>query len=310
MVGLFIGCKGDRRTSLLIQPSSGGRTYEVLVTGPNWSAVEATAQVLRDIKMEGLPQEEEAFDVSTIVEPELNQGTRYARNLIVVSTDSTRQTETNATFEFDTYAHPQLIIHINAATTAQLKQWLADNKQAIADQLTRAEMNNGIVNLREHHNAEAEKKVEEMFRCRLWVPEDLNKMKQGNDFLWFSNDGTSGMLNICIYRYPATELTPELMLHKRDSVMQNNIEGEDENMRMTTVLRSVSFHKRNEETTEILGSRGLWEMQGDDMGGPFVSMARQEGDSVICIEGFVYAPGMNKRNLIRRLEAALYTMKI
>jgi len=51
-------------------------------------------------------------------------------------------------------------------------------------------------------------------------------------------------------------------------------------------------------------------MEGDNMGGPFVSMARSMADSVLCIEGFVYAPEMNKRNLIRRLEAALYTLKI
>ena len=302
--------RNGRHTSLLVQPSSGGRSYEVLITGPNYAAVEATAQALEDIKLEGLPHEEEAFEVSTIVAPELSQGTRYARNLIIVSTDSSHLQQVRATYELDTYAHPQMLVRLDAPSTALLRQWLTDNKQALADELTRAEMNNGISNLREHHNTQAEEIISQNFNCRLWIPEDLNKMKQGRQFLWFSNDGASGMQNICIYSYPADSLSPALMLQKRDSVMRSNIEGEQPTMHMATTLRSVTFHLRSEDDTEILGARGLWEMEGDDMGGPFVSMARQTGDSVLCIEGFVYAPEMNKRNLIRRLEAALYTLKI
>ena len=302
--------KNGRHMSMLVQPTSGGRSYEVLVTGPNHVAVEATAKALESIMLEGLPREENAFDVSTIVAPELNQGTRYARNLIVVSTDSTHLQQVSATYEIDTYAHPQIIIHIDAPSTAHLRQWLAESKQALADELTRAEMNNGISNLREHHNTHAEELIGQMFNCRLWIPEDLNKMKRGQQFLWFSNDGASGMQNICIYSYQADSLNPKMMLQKRDSVMRSNIEGEQPTMHMATTLRSVTFHMRSEVETEILGARGLWEMEGDDMGGPFVSMARQSGDSVLCIEGFVYAPEMNKRNLIRRLEATLYTLKI
>ena len=47
------------------------------------------------------------------------------------------------------------------------------------------------------------------------------------------------------------------------------------------------------------------------MGGPFVSHAQLDpsGQRVLVVEGFVYAPESNKANLIRRLEAALYTLR-
>ena len=308
---VLIGCTTKKsRPSLLTKPGSGGRSYEILVTGSNYSAVEATAQALRDIKMEGLPREEAAFEVSTIVNYELNQNTRYARNLVVVTTDSTQLLRTRFTFNLDIYAYPQLLIRIEAPSTERLKEDLADNMKTIKDEITRAEMNNAIKNLRDHHNERAEEIISSNFNCRLWIPEDLNKMKQGRHFLWFSNDGTSGMQNICIYSYAADSLSPTIMLQKRDSVMKRNIGGEQPGTYMATTLRSVSFHLRSENDTRVLGARGLWEMEGDNMGGPFVSIARSMADSVLCIEGFVYAPEMNKRNLIRRLEAALYTLKI
>ena len=49
------------------------------------------------------------------------------------------------------------------------------------------------------------------------------------------------------------------------------------------------------------------EMQNDAMGGPFVAYWKPNGKRIVVTEVFVYAPETKKRNLVRRLEAALYT---
>ena len=51
--------------------------------------------------------------------------------------------------------------------------------------------------------------------------------------------------------------------------------------------------------------RGLWEMKGDAMGGPYVMRTR--GD--VTVIGFVYAPEKKKKILIKQLEAVLSTIK-
>ena len=58
--------------------------------------------------------------------------------------------------------------------------------------------------------------------------------------------------------------------------------------------------------------RGLWRMQGDMMGGPFVSHTRldEKNHRVVVAEGFVYAPETDKRNFMRRIEAALFTLRL
>ena len=48
------------------------------------------------------------------------------------------------------------------------------------------------------------------------------------------------------------------------------------------------------------------------MGGPFVSHAQldEARQRVIVVEGFVYAPETDKRNFLRRIEAALFTLEL
>ncbi len=48
------------------------------------------------------------------------------------------------------------------------------------------------------------------------------------------------------------------------------------------------------------------------MGGPFVSHTRldEKNHRVVVAEGFVYAPETDKRNFMRRIEAALFTLRL
>ena len=56
--------------------------------------------------------------------------------------------------------------------------------------------------------------------------------------------------------------------------------------------------------------RGLWEMRKGALGGPFVSLAYPDSAQgrLLVTEGFIYSPDTNKRDLVRRMEAALRTL--
>ena len=47
------------------------------------------------------------------------------------------------------------------------------------------------------------------------------------------------------------------------------------------------------------------------MGGPFssISAVSEDGKNVVTIEGYVYAPNFGKRELIRELEAYMFSYK-
>ena len=58
--------------------------------------------------------------------------------------------------------------------------------------------------------------------------------------------------------------------------------------------------------------RGLWRLINDYMGGPYISLAELDaaGQRVVVAFGYVYAPSKNKRNLLRQVEAMVYSLKL
>ena len=60
---------------------------------------------------------------------------------------------------------------------------------------------------------------------------------------------------------------------------------------------------------DLVQTRGMWEVQNDFMGGPFVSHSfyNEDGSEIIVAEAFVYAPRFDKRQYLRQVESLLYS---
>lgn len=176
--------------------------------------------------------------------------------------------------------------------------------------LTRAEINTAMSTLRAGSNRKAESSIRHMFGWNMLIPAEIKAGKTGRNFIWLSDNRPDRMRNICVYSYSGTTLDAHRALAARDSVMRLNIPGELDGMYMQTTPGSVTAGLATEDGRTVMISRGLWEMRNDAMGGPFVSLSTIDSvnSRVIVAEAFVYAPGTNKRNLIRSAEAALYTL--
>ena len=85
-----------------------------------------------------------------------------------------------------------------------------------------------------------------------------------------------------------------------------------ENQYMSTAADYVDVKEINVKGEYAFEARGLWEMENDMMGGPFVSHARVDRPNgrVVVVEAFIYAPEKKKRDLMRQMEAALYTLNL
>lgn len=290
---LLCGCS-DRNPLL---PRSGGRPFEVLIAGDRDSAV---YQEL-DADVEGLPQSEPSFDISSIQGEDIGQALRLSHLIVKVSINPQVFTATRIRYAKNVDAEPQMVVYVGSPSEQALKADMPRLGPQLRMLLNRAELNNQILRLREKHNIKMEEEIRRLFGIDLWIPVDMTSSKKGKDFLWLSNNAPTGMQNICIY-----------LGTNRDSVMKANIKGETDAMYMATVHESVRRTREKGKSGIRLITRGLWEMEGDAMGGPFISHTLD--DSIrhreITVEGFVYAPEMKKRNLMRQLEAVLYTLKI
>ncbi len=302
---IMVGCDG-----IGLKPNSGGSPYEVLlVTGD--TAVQRIMDNVLNVPVPALPHDEPWFSVSHFAGKPSDRAVRYARCIVTVETDSALYGHTRIRYRRDVNARHQLLVSIFTPSAKVLKRDMVKLGWQLRQLIERFELNTGAESLRRNHNSDAQKAVKEMFGWNITVPQELAAMKKGKRFLWFSDNGAESSSNICVYSYPGTDLNKVRWLAMRDSIMGVNIPGERPFMHMKTEDRVPVIQRLTvEKGRQMLVSRGLWQMTGDAMGGPFVSLAMADTARNITIvaEGFVFAPGKRKRDRMKRLEAALHTL--
>lgn len=315
VVLVLASCKNGQKS--LFTPTSSGRPYEVLVVvnKVQWErpAGRALFNVL-DSDVPGLPQPERSFRISTIDQNNFDRVMRIFRNIIIVDIQDI-YTQPKFKFSRDVYAAPQMIMTIQAPNEDEFQAYVEKNGQTIVDFFVKTEMNRQISLLQQKHNETVSTKVASLFDCEVWIPSELQNYKVGENFLWASTNRASADMNFVMYSYPYTDkdtFTKEYFVHKRDSVMKANIPGEREGMYMATDSMFVAVKDIAVKGEYAQEARGLWQMEGDMMGGPFVSHARVDraNKRIIVVEGFIFSPDKLKRNVMRQMEAALYTLKL
>lgn len=313
VVSVFAFCQKDGKS--IVTPVSSGRPYEVLVVADDkcWNSPDSALFHVLDTDVPGLPQPERSFRISRVRPEYFDRSTRLFRNIIIADIQDI-YTQTKFKYTRDAYSSPQMIMTIQSPNQEEFAEYVSKNGQVVIDFFTRAEMNREVKLLEKKHNDVLSAKVQSFFDCDIWMPVELASYKVGQQFLWASSNLND--LNFVIYTYPYTSkgtFTKAYFIEKRDSVMKANIPGVKEGMYMVTA-DSIFVEARNiavqgDYAYEV---RGLWEMENDAMGGPFVSHVRVDRTNgrIVVVEGFVYNPGKLKRDQIRKLNAALYTLKL
>ena len=56
--------------------------------------------------------------------------------------------------------------------------------------------------------------------------------------------------------------------------------------------------------------RGMWNVEGDFMAGPFVNLSilDEKNQRIICVDGYVYAPNDEKRDYMFQVEAIMHSL--
>lgn len=298
--------------------SAVGNPYEVLVvcTQEFWDAPAGRAlEEVLDTDIPGLPQSERSFRISRT--EQLTNLTKPFRNIINIDIDNRLYSRTMFKYSNDIFARSQVVMTIQSPSRDDFEQFVRDNAQVIVDFFTAVEMNRQIESLKQKHNATALETVKEMFGCELMIPVEMSGEKRGKDFVWLSdfNSVNPEILSFVMYSYPYTSVdnfSLENYIQKRDSVMKVNMPGGKPGQYIQTEKDYVTITETSHRDRYLQVTRGLWYMEGDMMGGPFVSHAvvDEMNNRVIVVEAFVYAAGQKKGKFIRKLEASLYTLKL
>lgn len=326
----MLACCKDGKSNRL--PESIGQPYEVVLEGDTNRIVTAILQE----SVPDMPQPEPMFNIIQVRKGKLTSLYQTVRNRVVVDVDK-RNRDFEVKISKDVNAAPQVIIRIKAQTVEQLKSRL-DGKR-LRQILDESELKHLASVIRQ--NVEKQKEIKRLFGIDMRIPLDMDASKKAKDFVWYSNNTNSGMKNLLIFKINSSEKNPSA--RENHSSRENlsaggNLSSKEissgteeypsngislslaDKVQIDSVLQKNMLGETDEMYMVIprLGERGLWEMEGDAMGGPYVMkiIRRQKNgkisgrkNEIIVVIGFVYAPEMKKRNLIKQLEAVLTTIR-
>mgnify|MGYP002768955252 FL=1 len=286
------GKRGDGKNL----PASTGQPYEVLLEGDTLGIVKE--MLTEDVDI--LPQPEPMCDVISVKRGKVRGSYLLMRTRIVVNigkTSSDKDSDERKTFSIkvshDENATPQTIFHIHAASVQELRDSLQSRARLLQAPIYDVEQKHLAAVIKQ--NPEKQKLVKKLFGIDIKIPAQLDASKEAKDFLWLSNNAARGMQNLIFLRVNAREEKNAI-----DSMLRKNMLGETNDMYMQLSYPKMLYNNL---------TQGLWEMKGDAMGGPY-RMARVPLDEdAIYIIGFVYAPEMKKRNLMKQLEAVMSTAR-
>lgn len=312
---LLSGCNGKGVPALQMAT---GSPYEVLVVADRQVL---NSQVGRDIReildsdVPGLPQPEPQFRISTVTPQQFDNILKPVRNIFMVEV-SELSTQPKFSFARDVWGKGQMILYLKAPDMQSMAAYLEANKQVVIDFFVNSEMNRVVSVLRKDYNKTASEELFKLLGVEMNIPMDLTQMNKSDNFFWISNNGRTARMDLVVYSVPYKEIdafSPEKIIARRDSIMKLKIPGAYEGSYMTTSKFVYPEFRTLGLGGKYVGeTRGLWEVSGDVMGGAFVSHTRldEANQRVITAEVFIYAPEKKKRNLLRKLEASLYTLKL
>jgi len=314
MMGFLFSCKDKGK---VYKPNVSGSQGEMLIVMNDSVRESVGGKTLASIMqqpMVGLPQEEPLFDISIIPHRAFSERMKPFRNLILVTISSQKKTEIK--YYKDRWGKQHAMAEIFAKDTWQLDSLVKAQEIKLAGFFIKAERDRNQIYYRKYINQTLTEKFKSQWGAFMIVPVNFKENKPGKNFVWMSNETPLTSQGLLIYSFEYTgfeSITEAYLLNKRDSVLQKNVPGPSEGSYMTTEGRVPVTYKRFEHNDhQIVEIRGLWRVEGDIMGGPFVSFAHidPENSRIVVTEGYVYAPEKpEKRNLVWQLESILYSFK-
>ena len=313
---------------------------EILVVMDSTKWQGPLGEELREIytaNIPGLPQGEPAFNLR-YVSPRYFKGfLKLYPNIIFVTTLDDRSKDSRIMRTYFTensleqirknpdmfmfnlkneFARGQEVMHLFSQTEEQLLTKLEENEDQLRAYflgLERSRLSRTLFTGRP--NKELSNYVEKQHGFWMEFPLGYEVAIEGENFVWTRLLDPAIDKNIWVgYQNYEDEdvFNKESILKLRSQYARKYIWGKDSTTYMKTeqdvpvFTREINFKGRY-----AIETRGLWRLHNMVMGGPFVSytFVDEATNRLYYIEGFAYAPGEDKREPIRELEAILWTFK-
>lgn len=312
---LVLGCKKDSSKNQRLVPASSGNLNHLTVVVDNLLWEDNVGEAMRDVlaaPVNGLAIDEPLFTINQLPTQVFSGFTTKSRIIVKVEKGKTAGIKVG----HDVYAKPQTVVYVSGATNDEIIEQLKSHATEIVDALKKEEIKEKQrrINLSLFDDT----RLKEELGVSMKLPSVYRMAKDENGFFWIRKDITTGTMDLMVYAVPLSTLRPGDSLamdvvKMRDSVGKAHIEGRLEGSYMITENKYAPFVFDTEiDKKPTIETKGIWEVKNDFMAGPFINYAIEDKakNRYVIIEGYAFAPSVDKRDYMFELEAIIRSAKI
>lgn len=311
----FFSCSNQQGTP--VHKSISGKPGElvVVISKENWA--NEPGKLIRDViaqPQQGLPQEEPLFTLTDVPKQAFKDIFKSTRNIITTNISSSVE-KPGVVYRDNVWASPQATVTINAKTPVQFVQIFNKNSDKIISYLLNREKKRLMETYKRIHENTVLNTLRDKYGMTMLTLPGFKVAEEYEDFLWLKYETPEISQGIFVYWFDYNSdsiFTAEYLLHKRNELFNKFVPGQLDGTYMTTEMEIEPVFNIFEHNGNYAAEmRGLWKVYGDFMGGPYVLLAELDASRqrVVVADGFVYAPSKDKRNLLRQVEAMIYSLE-
>ena len=310
---LFASCN-DGKDQRIISASSGNiNTLLIVVDNLLWD--DAVGETIRDVVAASVPalsQEEPLFSLSQMPPMVFNGFATKNRTILKIEKGG----QAGMTIKRDVYARPQTVVVISGKTDQEINDQLETHGDEIIAAFKKEELKENQRRIKISLMDDAP--LEKTLGVKLNFQTAYRIAKQEKDFFWIRKDIPTGTMDIMIYEVPLNYIkkgdsTILDIVRMRDSIGEVHIPGPVEGSYMITEEAYTPYlYEITVDGKPTYETKGIWDVKNAFMSGPFINYAIEDkaNNRYVVIEGYVFAPSVEKRNNIFELEAIIKSIKI
>ncbi|MCB0479798.1 MAG: DUF4837 family protein [Flavobacteriales bacterium] len=272
----------------------------------------------------GFPQEEHAFTMIQIPPDRFQSVLKTHRSIIVIETNSTKNTDGHGFNVLkNKWAKGQVLLQFNAENREDLFDLLNKNGADAVRILQSAETNRLVLKNKKFGDDQLNKSIESIAGFGITCQKDWEIQNTDSNSIWlrlererpkggYQHQISQGIL------ISWTAYTDKLQFLDTNLFMSINRElkktipgpGLEQFMQMASDYMPPQSREINFKNSFGKEIRGLWRMEGNFMGGPFIcySFLDEEKQRIVQVYGYVYSPQFSKREYLREVEAIILSI--
>ncbi|HLT54217.1 MAG TPA: DUF4837 family protein [Flavobacteriaceae bacterium] len=312
---LFISifsCK-DKPSERIVSESSGTiNNLSLVIDNELWEgSVGDSIRAIFATPVVGLPQDEPLFTISQIP-PSVFSGFA-TKSRIILKIEKGKDADTKLLK--DAFAKPQKLALVTGRTDQELIHEINLNANSIINAFKAEEIKERQRQISKSLHSDAN--IREKLGIALKFPTAYRIAKETDNFFWIRKDITTGTTNLMLYELPLDKIQENdslinQIISVRDSIGKAHIPGPTDGTYMITDRTYSPFLYE----TEIAGrktyeARSLWDVDGAYMSGPFLfyMLKDEPNNRYLIMEGFAFAPSVEKRDYVFEMEAIIKSVK-